>query len=121
MVEERFRLPQAEDEVFTGRSYSVAVPGRGWCQTWVDNAGAYLDFVGGWRGDRMVLERETERDGAPLRQRMTWYDIGADAFTWDWEASTDRGASWVLNWRLAYRRAEPATGEGASEGDASQP
>lgn len=106
VVEERFSLVAGDGELFTGRSHSVPVPGRGWCQTWVDNAGSYLDFVGGWNGSQMVLERQTTREGAAIRQRMLWYDITPDAFTWDWQSSTDDGQSWQLNWRLAYRRAQ---------------
>jgi hypothetical protein len=103
-VEERFSLVQPDGSLMTGHSLSVPVPGRGWCQTWVDNQASYLDFVGGWNGAEMCLERTTERDGAPLRQRMIWYDISPDAFTWDWQSSADDGESWQLNWRLAYRR-----------------
>jgi hypothetical protein len=34
---------------FTGRSLSVySTKLNKWLQTWVDNSGAYLDFVGGW-------------------------------------------------------------------------
>ena len=104
-VEERFSLVQPEGDLFTGRSVSVAVPERGWCQTWVDNSGSYLDFVGGWNGTEMVLERRTTRDGAPLRQRMIWHDICPNALSWDWQSSADDGQTWQLNWRLAYRRA----------------
>ena len=103
-VEERFSLVQPDGELMTGRSVSVPVPGRGWCQTWVDNSGSYLDFVGGWNGSEMCLTRTTERDGAPLLQRMIWYAIEPDTFDWDWQSSTDGGATWQLNWRLAYRR-----------------
>lgn len=104
VLEERFSIAQPDGELMTGRSLSVPVPGRGWCQTWVDNSGGYLDFVGGWNGTEMCLERTTTRGGAPLRQRMIWYDIAADTFSWDWQSSTDDGRSWALNWRLAYRR-----------------
>ena len=82
----------------------MPVPGRGWCQTWVDSAGSYLDFVGGWNGQEMVLERTTVRDGVDLCQRMIFYDITAEALTWDWQSSTDGGRTWRLDWRLAYER-----------------
>lgn len=94
---------------FTGWSFSVPVVGRGWVQTWVDNNGAYLDFVGGWLpgpdGGRMVLERSTGRS-APARQRMTWYAIGPRHFEWEW-ASQPTGApgeAWDVMWRLRYDR-----------------
>jgi hypothetical protein len=56
VLHERF---SAGGDSFDGWSLSVPVLGRGWVQTWVDNTGSYLDFVGGWLGDRMVLERDT--------------------------------------------------------------
>ena len=109
VVEERFTLLQPDGEVMTGRSYSVPVPGRGWCQTWVDNSGNYLDFVGGWNGQEMVLGRNTEREGAPLQQRMIFYDLAPDRLTWDWQSSAGASAGapdgWRLDWRLEYQRA----------------
>jgi hypothetical protein len=96
----------AGDDSFRGHSVSVPVAGRGWVQTWVDSSGAYLDFVGGWLGDRMVLER-TSLDGT--RQRMCWYDIAPDALLWDWSARAAGTDGWRLNWRLRYaRRPGPA-------------
>ncbi len=93
----------AGSDPFTGWSFSVPVEGRGWVQTWVDNTGAYLDFVGGWLGDRMVLERD--RAGAPpTRQRMTWHSITQDGFVWDWSARTAPETVWELVWRLRYDR-----------------
>lgn len=88
-----------------GLSHSVydAIAKR-WKQTWVDNTGAYLDFVGGWEGDRMVLMREVERNGQKFRQRMVWFDIRPDAFNWHWERSDDGGKTWTVNWRIEYQR-----------------
>ncbi len=56
---------------------------RTWLQTWVDNTGAHLDCVGGWLGDRMVLQRATDEGN---RQRMTWHSIATDRLVWDWES-----------------------------------
>ena len=100
----------AGTDPFTGWSFSVPVPGRGWVQTWVDNTGAYLDFVGGWLGDRMVLERRTAHEiraqqPAPARQRMTWHSIRDTSFVWDWAHPLDSDdAGWNLMWRLHYDR-----------------
>lgn len=105
VIEERFSLVDPDGDLFTGRSHSVPIAGRGWCQTWVDNSGAYLDFVGGWNGSQMVLERSTTRDGVAIRQRMLFHDITPEALTWDWQSSADDGRTWQLTWRLAYRRA----------------
>jgi hypothetical protein len=62
-----------------------------WHQTWVDNTGSYLDFVG-------VVE------GKAVRQRMVWYDITPNAFLWSWERSDDEGKSWREMWKLEYKR-----------------
>jgi hypothetical protein len=105
-VEERFSLVQPDGELMTGRSYSVPVAGRGWCQTWVDNAGSYLDFVGGWDGREMCLVREGDRGGPKVRQRMIWYDITPEALSWDWQSSADGGTTWQLDWQLSYVRDE---------------
>ena len=104
VLQETFSMRQDDGTTFEGRSLSVPDPVRGWCQTWADSAGNYLDFTGGWRGDRMVLDRVDSRSGIEVRQRMVWYDIGAHSFTWDWLRSTDGGTDWQLAWRLGYSR-----------------
>lgn len=75
-----------------------------WQQTWVDNNGAYLDFVGGMEGERMVLAREAVREGKSFLQRMVFYNIGADALDWNWERSLDEGESWEVQWQIHYAR-----------------
>lgn len=88
-----------------GLSHSVYdVYAKRWKQTWVDNSGSYLDFTGGWEGDRMILTREAERNGKRFLQRMVWFDIRADAFNWHWERSDDGGKTWAVNWRIEYQR-----------------
>ena len=39
-------FPDPDGKPYRGRSHTVHVDGRGWCQTWVDTTGLYLDFVG---------------------------------------------------------------------------
>ena len=75
-----------------------------WQQTWVDNNGAYLDFVGGMEGGRMVLQREAVREGKAFLQRMVFYNISADALDWNWERSVDGGESWQVQWQIHYAR-----------------
>lgn len=88
-----------------GLSYSVYDRNSGrWKQTWVDNSGAYLDFTGGWEGDRMVLSRSATRQGKTFLQRMVWFDIKPDVFAWHWERSDDEGKTWQINWKIEYRR-----------------
>ena len=91
---------------FRGTSVSTYSPRLGlWQQTWVDNAGGYMDFTGGMEGDRMILSREgVNLQGDPVHQRMIFYDIQEDSMTWDWETSPD-GEEWNLAWRIHYSRA----------------
>jgi hypothetical protein len=101
---EDFSMPVGTTR-FYGRSISVPVAGRGWCQTWVDSDGQYLDFVGGRVDDEMILDRVGARvDGGLVRQRMRWWDIGPDTFSWDWLHAADGSTEWELDWRLRYTR-----------------
>jgi hypothetical protein len=79
-------------------------PGK-WKQTWVDNQGAYLDFVGEFKDGQMILQRETTGpDGKAFLQRMVWKNIAANEFDWSWEASHDGGKSWQVQWPIHYKR-----------------
>ena len=75
-----------------------------WKQTWVDNQGSYLDFVGGFADGRMTLSRSFQKDGKTVHQRMVWRDITPDAFEWDWERSLDGGKTWESQWQIHYTR-----------------
>ena len=88
-----------------GMSVSTYNPGTGkWYQTWVDNDGTYLDFVGGMQGDKMILSRSVTREGKTLKQRMVFHDIKPDSLTWDWQRSTDQGKTWENLWTIQYQR-----------------
>jgi len=104
VIEENFvgRMP---DGLFRGKSVSVYdARQQQWKQTWVDDRGGYLDFTGGFEEGRMVLQRETVRDGKPLLQRMVWYNISADELDWNWEKSEDGGETWTTLWKIHYTR-----------------
>jgi hypothetical protein len=76
-----------------------------WKQTWVDNEGAYLDFVGEFKEGQMILVRDATRpDGTKVKQRMVFKNIQANEFDWSWESSTDAGKTWQVNWPIHYRR-----------------
>jgi hypothetical protein len=106
VLQENFAVASGSMQGFEGKSWSVLDrPSGRWKQTWVDNQGAYLDFVGRADGERRIFEREfTDRQGKPRRQRMVFHDIRPDALTWDWESSTDGGTTWQLQWRILYER-----------------
>jgi hypothetical protein len=76
-----------------------------WKQTWVDNEGGYLDFVGGFKDGEMILARDLTRpDGSKAKQRMVFKNISQNEFDWSWELSTDGGKTWQVNWPIHYKR-----------------
>jgi Protein of unknown function (DUF1579) len=76
-----------------------------WKQTWVDNQGGYLDFVGDFKDGQMILQREAVGPGgAHLQQRMVWKNISATELDWSWESSKDGGKTWQVNWPIHYKR-----------------
>jgi Protein of unknown function (DUF1579) len=89
-----------------GQSVSVFDIHSGkWKQTWVDNEGGYLDFVGEFEDGQMVLAREATRpDGSKALQRMVFKNIAHDEFDWSWEGSKDGGKTWTVLWPIHYKR-----------------
>ena len=104
VIHEHF-TDQAEPP-FQGTSVSTFTPQLGkWQQTWVDNQGSYLDFVGEFKDGQMVLGREaTGKDGKKFQQRMVWKNIKGDSLDWSWERSDDGGATWKVLWPIHYVR-----------------
>src|SRR5258705_6676335 len=87
IIQENFSAPD-----LMGMSVSVYDPERRlWCQTWVDNNGAYLDFTGTFENKRMLLVRHAIVRGEACKQRMVWYNIEPNQFDWNWERSDDSG------------------------------
>ncbi len=91
---------------FEGISHSVYVPKEQvWKQTWVSNGGGYLDFVGGWENDKMILSRKfVNKNNQEIHQRMVWYNIKENSLDWNWEKSTDGGETWKTLWHINYKR-----------------
>lgn len=76
-----------------------------WKQTWVDNDGSYLDFVGEFKDGQMILSRTAAKaDGTKSLQRMVWKNISADELDWSWERSKDDGKTWEVVWPIHYKR-----------------
>ena len=89
-----------------GRSLSIfdTISGK-WKQTWVDNEGGYLDFTGEFRDGQMIVAREAvRRNGQKVVQRMVFKNITPNELDWSWEASTDGGKTWQVNWPIHYKR-----------------
>jgi hypothetical protein len=89
-----------------GQSVSIFdITAGKWKQTWVDNEGGYLDFVGEFKDGQMILAREAARpDGTRSLQRMVFKNITHDEFDWSWEGSKDGGKSWTVVWPIHYKR-----------------
>ncbi len=89
-----------------GRSLSIfdTISGK-WKQTWVDNEGGYLDFTGEFRDGQMIVAREAvRRNGQKVVQRMVFKNITPNELDWSWEASTNGGKTWQVNWPIHYKR-----------------
>lgn len=104
VVEENFS--GGESAPLRGKSVSIFVTQSGkWKQTWVDNQGAYLDFTGEWKDGQMILSREAVGPGGTKSlQRMVYKNISANDFDWSWEASSDSGKTWTVQWPIHYKR-----------------
>jgi hypothetical protein len=104
IVQEKFSSGDAGH--LRGQSVSIFdAPAGRWKQTWVDNEGGYLDFVGEFKNGQMILAREATRpDGTKSLQRMRFKNITHDEFDWSWEGSKDGGKTWTVLWPIHYKR-----------------
>lgn len=104
VVEENFS--GLKDSPLRGKSVSLFdISSHKWKQTWVDNQGSYLDFVGEFKDGQMILAREVPRpDGTKGLQRMVFKNIQPDEFDWSWEGSKDGGKTWQVQWPIHYKR-----------------
>lgn len=103
VVQENF---ETADGTFKGTSVSLYNQRlKKWQQTWVDNAGAYLDFTGEFSNDRMELSRDgKDKNGKPIQLRMIFYNITNNEFDWNWEKTDDNGTNWKVLWKIHYKR-----------------
>ena len=106
VIEENFSILEGPNAGFKGKSLSVYNPlNKIWHQAWTDNQGGYYDFHGAIEGDRNIFTTNVlEQGDKRIIQRMVFYDIEADSFTWDWEGTQDGGETWNLLWRINYTR-----------------
>lgn len=104
VVEENFSGEAAMH--LRGMSLSIYDTRAGkWKQTWVDNEGGYLDFVGEFKDGKMILARDAVRlDGTKVVQRMVFKNITQSEFDWSWESSSDGGKTWQVLWPIHYKR-----------------
>jgi hypothetical protein len=105
-IEERFSASGGVGGEWAGKSLSRFVDTEGkWRQTWIDDGGGYMPFVGGRQGADMVLVGEPKTtNGVTTVMRMVFTDIGPDRLLWRWEGSKDGGASWEVKMTIEYTR-----------------
>ncbi len=106
IIREKFTsLHDAHNATFRGMSVSTYHEATNqWRQTWEDDQGNHLEFVGGIQNGDMILSRQTMVEGQPAHQRMVWTNIQADSLDWYWQLSTDAAQSWQTLWHIHYRR-----------------
>jgi hypothetical protein len=106
VIQENFRAEVGSLRGYKGTSISVYNSKKNsWHQGYADNQGAYFNFLGDREGEKRIFKTEAVRkDDKLLIQRMVFYDIRENSFTWDWESSEDGGKTWKLNWRINYKR-----------------
>lgn len=99
-----------------GRSFNYFDQNDGmWHQTWVDNKGGSLTFVGTIvntiLGSAMVYERtSTDAEGATTDHQMILAPQEDGTVTQEAKVSTDGGETWTSSWVLTYHRTGSPTG-----------
>jgi hypothetical protein len=105
VLEENFAITTGSQAGFLGKSLSVMDVNGKWHQAWVDNQGGYYNFIGEVIDEKKIFKTNlAETAGKKVIQRMVFYDIKKDSFTWDWESTQDGGEVWKLLWRIKYTR-----------------
>jgi len=95
-----------------GTSLNFYNPRAGhWQQFWVWRNGTTLELAGVYADGKMVLSGESkDREGATLRNRITWHHNPDDTVRQHWEVSKDGGKTWETRFDGLYRRARKASG-----------
>ena len=103
VIREDFEDPSRD---FKGTSISVyKTKTKTWHQAWADNQGGYYNFIGEIDGDKRIFKTLPKKvNSNVVIQRMVFYNIESDKFTWDWESSKDNGKTWKLNWQINYTK-----------------
>ncbi len=92
---------------YSGKSWSMYNPQmKLWQQTWIDNQGAFIYLTGSFENGVMTLKTEPRKlpNGKEMVNRMVFHNITKDSFDWEWESTTDNGATWKSGWHIHYKR-----------------
>jgi len=103
-VQENF---ESKNPGYSGKSWSMYNPQmKLWQQTWIDNQGAFIYLTGKFENGEMMLKTEARKmpNGKEQIFRMWFHNITKDGFDWEWESTTDNGATWKSGWHIHYKR-----------------
>lgn len=106
VIEENFESDPASNPppLLAGRSLSVRQNGV-WRQAWADNQGGFFALRAQIDGDRRIFATDpVQRAGQTVVLRMVFHSIRADSLVWEWQSSSDGGATWQTQWRIDYVR-----------------
>lgn len=99
---------------YVGKSFNVYdAAKKRWQQTWVDGTGGLIEFYGEIREGNLYYSGEGRAagpDGQPrrVRNRMTFFNKGADQVRQLWEQSSDEGKTWTVAFDGLYTRKKSA-------------
>ena len=107
VIQEHFEAGEGSLKGYKGTSISVYNPqNQTWYQTWMDNQGGNINLIGEMIDNKKIFKTAPRTvNGQQVQSRMVFYDFTDNGFTWDWEATTDGGKTWKLNWRVCYQQA----------------
>ena len=91
-----------------GTSFNTYQPNeKKWHQVWVDDSGTFLNLIGEFRDDQMMLSgQQPGAQGATVTDRITWSLIGndPDQVRQFWQQSNDGGKTWSVAFDGLYVR-----------------
>ena len=102
-------LPSGTYRAMSIRAFDPAT--NRWAIWWLDARfpHAQLDppVVGGFDEDGVgEFVADTTHEGIPIVMRFLWTGTSAGAPRWEQAFSTDRGATWEVNWVMAFERVD---------------
>ncbi|MEZ6018410.1 MAG: hypothetical protein R3F49_25165 [Planctomycetota bacterium] len=75
-----------------------------WRQTWMSATGQIVTMAGKLEGAALPLRVESDSAGAALNGRSLFSDIGATAFTYAWQTTSDEGKTWSTVATRSFQR-----------------
>jgi len=107
-VDESRRIGAAPGEGYIGASLRcLNLQTRQWSIFWVGARDGVLQpppVVGGFRGGVGIFEADEMIGDRMVRVRFTWSGISPTTAHWQQGFSLDEGATWEINWTMAFTR-----------------